>query len=78
MQDIVRDDGQDMVIVGEVADLVRRDGRRTGTDDISREIARGNPEIKDESDGRSGYRGEQCIDDSMSEYALRLLLRTEG
>ena len=77
LQHVVRDDGEEVVVVGEGAELLHRDIRGTGADEVSRQIARRDPEVEDEADGSGGNRRQQRVSDGVREDAARVLLGAE-
>ena len=66
-----------MVVVGEGAEFLHRDIRGAGADEVSRQVARRNPEIEDEADRSRGNRRQQRVGDGVREDAARVLLGAE-
>ena len=76
LQQVVRDDRKNVVVIGKRPELLRHIGHPRA-DDLGRQVARCDPYIESESDGRRRNRRQERIRHGMGEDAPRLLLRTE-
>ena len=76
LQQVVRNDRKDVVIVGKRPKLLRHIGCPR-SDDLSGQVARRDPHIECKSDSRRRNGRQQCISDSMGKDASRILLRAK-
>lgn len=72
LERVIRDDGQDVVVVGERFEIAQWHRRLAGSEKIHGQIIRCDHQIEAQADGSGADGGEQGVDDGMAEDAARV------